>query len=212
MAITNFTEFFSKERDIYIQNKSDRLISLEFTLDGGLKVSHRLARTPDPVNLTQYIPFSAIKNSTDLRNLANRQPPAIVFMEEEDYRNYFTNKAKANKTTVDSEIARANEKHRAVVHRVDMKPEIMKTIEETRSEAEENSGEEDEVNPRILNLCLKVGADLSKDQILEARDFMEELEGVESSLKAVDYEYLLAHGYHKSVKKWAEKRLTETAK
>jgi hypothetical protein len=212
MAITNFTEFFSKERDIYVQNKSDRLISLEFTLDGGLKVSHRLARTPDPVNLTQYIPFSAIKNSTDLRNLANRQPPAIVFMEEEDYRKYFNNKAKANKTTIDSEIARANEKHRAVVHRVEAKPEVMKTLEEARSEAEENAGDEDEVNPRILNLCLKVGADLDKDQILEARDFMEELEGVESALKAVDYEYLLAHGYHKTVKKWAEKRLTEIAK
>ena len=211
-AITNFTEFFSKERDIYVQNKSDRLVSLEFNLDGVI-MSHRLARTPDPVNLTQFVPFEAVKNSRDLRNLANRNPPAIVFLEEADYREYFERKAKAHKTSLEEELAKANEKHRAVVSRTTLKPETVPTIEEKRAELESEGGEEDQITPRVLGLCLRVGADLSTEEMLGAREFVEELEAIEGSLKPADYEYVLAHGYHKTVKKWAQKRLdvaTET--
>lgn len=207
-GITNFTKFFEKERDIYVQNKSGRLISLEFTLDGGRKESCRLAKTPDPVNLTQFIPFSAIKNSTDLRNFANRNPPAIVFLEEDEYRKYFENKAKVHKTAIEEEMRRANDKHRAVIDRSALKPETPKTIEEKRAELEVEAADE-QPHPQVLGLCVKVGSDIPQDEMLGAREFLEELEAIEPELKDVDYEYLMSHGYHKTVKKWAEKRLVK---
>lgn len=210
MAVTNFTKFFEKERDIYIQNKSGRLISLEFTLDSGVVVSHRLAKTPDPCNLTQFVPFSAIKNSIDLRNFANRQPPAIVFMEEEDYLAYFENRAKAHKSSIEEEIARANEKQRAVVNRTESKVvDEHKTLDEKRMELEAKGEPEPEVNPVVQGLCLKVGKDLKPEEIMPAREMLEELESLESNLKPIDYEYVFTHGYHKSIKKWAEKRMSE---
>lgn len=204
-AITNFTEYFSKERDIYVQNKSDRLISLEFTLEGGMKASHRLARTPDPVNLTQFIPFSAVKNSMDLRSLANRKPPAIVFLDEEDYRAYFENRAKQYRTSIEDEIARSNEKHRAVVSREALKPAVSAKVEPVGDI--EADVPEDEAHPRVLGLCVDVGADLPPGEVKPAREFIEELEAIEKDLRAIDYTYLIEHGYHKSVKKWAQKRL-----
>lgn len=206
-SITNFTEFFKEERDIYIQNKSDRVVSLEFTLDGGRKESHRIARTLDPVNLTQYIPFSAIKNSSDLRNLSNRQPPAIVFLTEEQYRNYFVQKAKAHETTVDDEIARANEKHRSVVNKTAFKPMDKMTLAEAEAELKKPVAPEERLTPRVVGLCANVGADIKENEMLPARDFIEELENLEKSLTTADLEYILVNGHHKSVKKWVQKRL-----
>jgi len=206
-AITNFTEYFKEERDIYVQNKSDRLISLEFQVSGDRKESHRLARTLDPVNLTQYIPFNAIKNSTDLRNLSNRQPPAIVFLSEEEYKAYFQQKAAAHQTTIDEEISRSNEKHRSVVNRTAFKPMEKMTLAEAEKELTKPTPLEEQLTPRVVGLCSKVGADIKEAEMLPARDFIEELEAIEKTLTPADLEFILVNGYHKSVKKWAQKRL-----
>lgn len=207
VAITNFTEFFKEERDIYVQNKSDRLISLEFNVEGGGKESHRLARTLDPVNLTQYIPFGAIKNSADLRNLSNRVPPAIVFLTEDEFKAYYKSKAQANDTTLESEIARSNEKHRAVTNRTPVSPAVEQNDAEMKKSLEPVIDPEEQLTPRIVGLCNKVGADMKKEEMLPARDFIEELEQIESKLTPADLEFIIANGYHKAVKKWAQTRL-----
>jgi hypothetical protein len=206
-AITNFTEYFKEERDIYVQNKSDRLISLEFQVSGDRKESHRLARTLDPVNLTQYIPFNAIKNSTDLRNLSNRQPPAIVFLSEEEYKAYFQQKAVAHETTMEEEISRSNEKHRSVVNRTAFKPMEKMTQAEAEKELTKPTPPEEQLTPRVVGLCSKVGTDIKEAEMLPARDFIEELENLEPVLTPADLEFVLVNGYHKAVKKWAQKRI-----
>jgi hypothetical protein len=43
--------------------------------------------------------------------------------------------------------------------------------------------------------------------MLPARDFIEELEAIEKMLTHADLEFILVNGYHKSVKRWAQKRL-----
>lgn len=203
--VTNFTEYFKEERDVYVQNLTDKQISLEFDIGNGRKESCPIPRTRKPFNLTQMIPFSAIKASTDLRKLVNRTPPALKLLTEGEFQAYYESTARDNGTTVDEELYRAMELRQALVNRQKMPA----SAEAEVAPVEPELTPDDVLTPRVVGLCSQVGEDIPESERLSARDFVEELEAIETALTSADLEYLVGHGFHKSVKKWVQKRIDD---
>ena len=76
-TIVNWTEYFREEKDIFVQNIANAQISLSFETSPGHIQGFLVPHTRDPFNLTQHIPFEAIKKSADFRRMLNRRPPAL---------------------------------------------------------------------------------------------------------------------------------------
>jgi hypothetical protein len=80
---------------------------------------------------------------------------------------------------------------------------IVKSTAPTVSESEE-------INPRILNLCLQVHPSIPDQQKMSAQQMLSELDTIDG-LSMLDWEYLQSHGYYKSVRNLARKKIAEMA-
>lgn len=97
----NFTELFREEREIWIKSLVPGQVSLSFETGQGREAHVLVPYSGDPVCLTDQVPFSAIKTSTDLRKLCNprRQgngglkPAALLLMTAEQAEEHFRKKA-----------------------------------------------------------------------------------------------------------------------
>ncbi len=214
VAITNFTEYFrGDDRDVYVRNVCNNQVSLQFEISTGRTEHVLIPKTRDPFNLTQHVPFDAIKRSTDIRKLVNRRPPALELLTSEEYEKYYEGLAKRKGTSKEEEIIRALELQTSLMERrppvSDDKPKSMDDIKKERTDNDEV--DEEQPLPRIIGLCSQVGAKVEKDQKLNANEMMNELESMESELRPTDFEYIASNGYYKIVKKWANKRYSETS-
>jgi len=209
--ITNFTEYFRVERDVYVQNMSNTQVSLQFETFPGRIESVLLPKTKNPLNLTQLIPFSAIKQSVDLRKMVNRRPPVLRLLEENEYIEFYQNLAKRRGVSPEEVMDEAHQSQSDLQNKrafTNPTRKARKTIEE---EAEERKNEpmdpDEKVTARVVGLCASVGDDLDEKDRMGAREMLDELR--EMDLTTADLEYLLGHGYYKSVKKYAQKELEE---
>lgn len=213
--VTNFTKYFSgEERDVYVMNVSNTQVSMQFETSPNHFDFVLIPRTRRPFNLTQHIPFGAIKQSTDLRRLVNRRPPALQLLTAEEFEAYYDKLAVANGTSRDEEInialeLQANLMDKRAVAKEEVKP---KTIDELKNERAEDpsSAAEEQPLPRVIGLCAQVGPHLEKEEKLSAGEMMSELEAIEDELRPTDYEYIASNGFHPSIKKWANKRYGES--
>ena len=209
--ITNFTEYFKTERDVYVLNKSNTQVSLQFETFPGRIEGVLLPKAKKPINLTQLVPFSAIKGSLDIRKMVNRRPPALVLLSEAEYLAYYDKLAEKRGTS------RADEIDDAAQYQSDLQgkrtftnptPKGRTTIEEEADERKNKPLEPDEkVTARVVGLCANVGDDIDEKDRMGAREMLEELRDME--LTSADLEYLLGHGYYKSVKNFAQKEMDE---
>src|SRR5579863_975338 len=71
VPIVNWTDFFKEEKDIYVQNVANAQISLQFEVAPGHTQGFLVPHTRDPFNLTQHVPFAAVKSSADFRKMLN---------------------------------------------------------------------------------------------------------------------------------------------
>lgn len=203
-AITNFTDYFKEEKDVYVQNVGNTQISLEFKDASGNVIAVLIPKNRKPLNLTQHVAFSILKNSTDLRKMVNRRPPALLLMDESEYMEYYENLAKRNKTDVDHEIEEALEEQSGLMNKTkyeappDFKP---KTVDELIREADEVMTPDDMVTPTLVGMCQKAEKDAPNR--LKAGDFLEELSYMNEKLTSADLEYLSVHGGYATVKTWA---------
>ena len=211
--MVNFTEFFREERDIYVQNTSGGMqISITFEVAPG-RVEHvTIPPTKKPFNLTQFVPFNAIKNSTDIRRFITRHPPRLRLMTEEEYNEFFVSLAKRRGTSMDQEITQALEEQAMLMDRrvpVDATPP--KKIDELREEIESNPelAGSDQVHPRVAGICAEVGPEVEEKDRPKAGKILDDLEAIEDQLKEGDLEYLMSKGGYPTVKKWAKQRLDE---
>lgn len=215
MTVKNFTEFFKQERDIYVQNVSNCQVSVMFEVGPGHTESYLFTNSKDPVNLTQEIPFNAIKSSMDLRKMLNRQPPALRLIDEDEYKNYYSRAAKTRgfDSELDAIEDAAKRRSAAQNHLPVEPPPEMKQEEpaEEKTKIAVSSGQsEEDINPRVLNLCLQVHPKLDDTGKITAQTFLYELDQI-SDLSLLDWEYILAHGYYKTVKNLAKKKVAELA-
>lgn len=225
MGVSNYTEFFKEEKDIYVQNVANAQVSIEFNLGNGQLEGYTFPPTRDPVNLTQEIPFNVIKQSMDFRKMLARRPPALQMLSAEEYEAYFTKKAhQRGLKSVDEAIEEAAER------RMNLKDRSRKTTEATpepiHEVTEQGSGpggmpmfgekqrvtstapvsEEEVLNPKVLHYCNQVKAELEENERMPAQELLESLQSI-PNMKLDDYEYIRAHGYYRTVKKWAKNEM-----
>lgn len=238
-AVRNFTNYFKDERDVFVQNIANAQVSCEFPIDNGQVEGFLFPPSKDPVNLTQHIPFESIKKSMDFRKMLSRRPPVLILLDFDEYKTYFAKKAKslnlkdaegnpnidaAIDVSEDNRLRRANRNTRDYV--TDEKPSpIHKVVERgsgpggipmelgerQRVESFDGGVTEDEIiNPRVLHLCNQVKAEIEEDERMPAIELLESLQGI-PNLKIDDYEYIRAHAFYKTVKKWARQQSQEIA-
>lgn len=207
--ITNFTEYFKIERDVYVQNVSNTQVSLQFETFPGRIEGVLLPKSKRPLNLTQLVPFSAIKSSIDVRKMVNRRPPALVLMSEEEYLAFYDNLAKKRGSTAEDEIDVATQDQADIQGKrkfTNPTPSPRTTIEEEAEARKNDPADPDEkVTARVVGLCANVGDDVDEKDRLGAKEMLEELQ--EMDLTTADLEYVQGHGYYKSVKNFAIKEL-----
>jgi len=207
--ITNFVKYFSgEERDVYIKNTSNTQVSMQFETSPGHFEHVLIPKTRQPFNLTQHIPFVAIKQSTDLRRLVNRRPPVLQLMSEEEYNQYYESLAESRGTTLDEEINKSLEEHSELMDKrafAAKNEEKGKSIEDLKKEHLEDPEANAEMQPLpvVVGLCAQVGKGMTE---LSPEEMMTELEQAEPDLRPTDYEYIASHGYYKIIKKWANQR------
>lgn len=223
MPITNWTEYFREERDIYVQNVANAQVSLEFEIAPGIIQSHLFTHTRNPVNLTQHIPFHSIRNSVNFRKMLNRRPPVLQLLTEEEFTAYYNRKANEWKVSPEEAIDRAEEQRQGVAQHRKMETNetptpIHEVVEDGKRIGEkkivrsaEIISSDEIINPRVLHLCNQVSSLIAEKDKMRAADMLEELERVEEQLKLDDYEYLRAHGYWKTIKAWAQSRAAKFA-
>lgn len=219
MPITNWTEFFREEHDIYVQNIANAQVSIEFEVAPGVVQGFLFSHSRNPLNLTQHIPFQAIRSSVNFRKMLNRRPPVLQLLTEDEFHAFYERKAKDwQLPDVNAAIDRAEEIRQGIAqHKTTTTDEAPKPIHEVvedgkrlgekklvRPVADEIVSSDEVINPRVLHLCNQVGPEVQEKDKMRAGDMLEELERVEGQLKLDDYEYLRSHGYWKSVKKWAQ--------
>jgi hypothetical protein len=211
--VTNYTDFFRTERDIYVSNTSSCQVSVQFDISPTKSLSFLFPNTRDPINLTQEVPFEAIKSSMDFRKMLGRVPQALKLLTEEEYLAYYKHQAKANgQESIDDAIADAVERRKDIQeHKVDLSaPVPMKVTEDHDHAPLTKVAEEEEVNARILHLCLQVHPQLEEQQKMTASNFLRELDSV-GNLTLLDWEYVASHGHYKSVVNMARKKIGEFA-
>lgn len=212
-SIISFTDFFKEEKDVYIQNLSNTQVQFQCEVAAGRIKNVIIPRTRKPYNLTQRVSFNAIKESIDFRSLFDRNPPVIRIITQTEYEKYYQDLAARNSTSVEKEIAEANNLQLGIMDRkVEENSPPPKTIDDMRSSSIADDGElpiEAQIHPRIAGLCSQVSPDVDDDLKMKANEFRDELEVIEEELKPVDYEYLISHGFYKSIRNWASKKFNE---
>jgi hypothetical protein len=220
-TIINWTEFFKEEKDIYVQNIANAQISLEFIISPGQTQGFTVPQTRDPFNLTQHIPWNAIKGSADFRRMLNRRPPALLLLTEAEFQEYYAKKAaNSGKSAAQwqsemdaAETRRQGIQNRTAIENIDKpKPihEVTKqgtglfgdAAKEVRST--DVATEDEIINPRVLHFCHQVNNQIPDAEKMKAHDLLNNLQTLEGELKLDDYEYIRSHGHWKTVKTWAK--------
>ena len=80
----NFTEFFREEKEVWVLNIGGGQVSLEFDTGHGNKVGKCITMTGAPENISDEVPWDAIKNSADFRKLLKRRPKVLELMTTEE--------------------------------------------------------------------------------------------------------------------------------
>jgi hypothetical protein len=229
-SVRNFTEYFKDDRDVFVQNISNAQVSCEFPIGNNQTEGFLFPPSRDPINLTQHIPFDAIKRSLDFRKHLGRRPPVLQLLTEEEYDGYFAKSAKSRGMTdakgepdVDAAIDAAEERRMRRAGRdtrefvTDRAPDPIHTViesgsgpggvpmglgERQRVAPIETVTEDEIINPRVLHLCNQVKAEIPEEERMPAAELLQGLQDL-PSLRLDDYEYIRAHAFYKTVKKWA---------
>ena len=208
-TITSFLKYFSEEREVYVQNMSNTQISLSFG-SGETAFHTTIPRTRKPYVLTQYVPFDAIKNSFDFRKIVTRRnPPILRLIDEEEYEAYYSKLAHRNKTSIDEELAKAQDVMENLVNKRTAAPERMqREMESLLEEKIEKLESPPEIHPRVIGLCAQADKEQGFNRI-SSDDFLDELETLSADLGADDWEFISTKGVYKRVKKFASEQLDE---
>jgi len=191
-----------------------------FDLGPGRSESYLFVPNTDPVNLSQGFPFQAIKTSMDLRRMLIRVPPALKLMTEDEAKAYYERQASDNGLKDVSIAMSQAEERRAIIHSRQPLPDAPDPIKlhDVVSDGQHlgekkivrstlgSVSQEDEINPRILNLCLQVHPQVPDQEKMSAQTMIAEIAAI-PSLKLLDWEYLNSHGFYKSVRNMAKQQI-----
>ena len=207
--ITNFTKYFSEEREVFVQNMGNTQVSISFG-DGSYNIC--LPKTRKPYNITEDIPFELLKGSIDFRRIVNRNPPILRLLSEEEYLDYYDGLAERNGTSFEEEFEKAQRIKMNLQNKVQMPSEALTRDLEDKLERKKDQLEKPvEINPQVVGFCAQADK-IQGENRLSAGDFIENLESMALDLTVDDWEFVMSKGVWKTVKAFASKemdRLTE---
>lgn len=207
--ITNFTKYFSQEREVYVQNMGSTQISLSFPDGMGEHAYIIIPRTRKPFNLTQHVPYDSIKRSMDFRKIINRKPPLLRLIEEDEFIDYYEKLSERNKSSFEDELGKAQDLQNSLMNKTVLATDRMqREMEDKLEEKMEELEKPVEMHPKVIGLCAQADKEQGHQRI-SAGDFIEELEALELELKVDDYEFVTTRGVYKMVKNFAAKKLDE---
>jgi len=167
--------------------------------------------------------------------MLSRRPPALQLLTEDEFDSYFTKQAKSKglldtdgTPDVDAAIDASEEKRRRTADRnmrenvTDRETSPIHEVTESgtgpggaarfgerqRVSPSEIVAEDDVINPRVLHLCNQVKNEVPEEERMPAKDLLEEIQSI-PELKLDDLEHIRAHGFYKTVKKWAKQAMTK---
>ena len=234
MEITSYTQFFREEREIYVQNVSNAQVSVTFETGPGRMDSYLFPNRRDPINLSQQFPFAVIKGSMDFRKMLTRRPAVLVIIDEKEFNRYYERKAEADGLYTINEKGKRVPDVRAALDKIEEErnrfnaklplpdarvPEPLHDVVEDDPhfggkktvQSRTSMQVDDVINPRVLHLCNQVNTMLSDQEKMPANQLLGELKDLSGDLKIDDYEYIRAHGWYQSVKKWAKAEIARLA-
>lgn len=91
----NWFKFFQEERELWVQNISATQLSMQFELGPGLTSGVLVPVGPDPVCITNEVPFESVKKSIDFRKFLNRVPAVMKLLTAEQAMDIYADKARA---------------------------------------------------------------------------------------------------------------------
>ncbi len=203
-VLTELTKYFSEEKDVYVQNVSNGIVSLAF--GEKLEVGYSLPAGPNPICLTSQVPFKLIKESVIFRKALLRKPPFVRLLSFEEYSEFFERKAKVVEKSPEQLIEDAELKQQKFADKVmDNEPTETPPV----SSATEPETLDEVLTPRVIQLVNNLnqpseeegGIKISIPEIIEELDTLQ--------LKYEDIEYVRSMGRFRTVKKWAEGKLKE---
>jgi len=241
MDIRKINEYFDKNREVFVQNISGGVVSLSFYHPDGRIEPFSLPNDRRPICLTNWITKDLIRNSVDFRRLLMRKPPAIRLLSENEYSELIHKVAReTGKSVVDveSDIAEKITNRGGYVVpssgedlglKVEPPPSSMAAELSAKAEVAPKSDEvvpkSDEVvpkkadidvpgiadvgiNPRVLQIVANCSE--SAENRIKAQDAIAELALL--NLTDIDLNYIIGNCAYKTVRAWAQKKLSEVNK
>jgi hypothetical protein len=222
----NFTKYFDKECEIYIQNVSGVQVSLQMDVGNGRFENWLFDPSGAPVNLTQHFPFEVLKRSMDLRKMLSRRPAALKLLTEDEFKAIYSNIAKerglftsdaksASAPDIDAAIEAIDTERHAIQSHIPLPADkTTSTVDDASSHLEPATKAplmiDDIVHPRVLHLCNQVKSELPEQERMPANQLLQELKAIEMKLKQDDWEHIRANGQYPSIKKYAKAKLAAT--
>lgn len=208
-AIANFTRYFAEEREVYVQNMGSTQISLTFPVGPGDYAHVIIPRTRKPFNLTQHVPFDAIKRGMDFRKIINRRPPVLRLLDEQEFVDYYDKLAARNNTSFEEELGQAQDLQDTLMNKPRLANDrLQREMEDKLEEKKEELEKPVQINPKIVGLCAQADKEQGPARI-SAGDFLEELEAYAADLTVDDWEFITTRGVYKTVKNFAAKKMEE---
>ena len=234
MEITSYTQFFREECEIYVQNVSNAQVSVTFEVGPGRVDSYLFPNRRDPINLSQMFPFQVIKGSMDFRKMLTRRPAVLTLLSEDEFNKYYEKKAASEGLYTVNEKGKRVPDTRAAMDKVEEErnriqqklplpnaqaPEPLHDVVEDDPhfggkktvQARQQLQVDDVISPRVLHLCNQVNTMLSDQEKMPANELLSQLKDLSGELKMDDFEYIRAHGWYQSVKKWAKAEIARVA-
>ena len=210
-TIVNVHDYFSKSRSVYIQNVSNPcgILSLDFKRPNGEIIPYKVPANRDPVCITNFVPFDAIKDSASF--MAFLRPSGtsgakLQLISEDDYTAHYKKKQELFGSDSIEDVIEAAQNSAAELNTdIPVNPLDLEPTEDITSKLAAT------LSPRVVAVCQQLGPN-SVDKI-KASEAITALESIE--LSTVDTAYILneissfTDKDSKIVKKWTSARQEE---
>ena len=214
MKITNFYDFFSVPKAVYVQNISNPIgiLSLEFPKRNGQYISFKVPANRNPINLTNTVPFESIRESESLMRFLQPTPygpPKLQLLTDDEYNAFYEAQQKILDTEADTLKETAQLAAMQINTSYDMRERV---VPETATRVDfDKMAVEPQVNPKVLSTCQMLNPDTNENPTpLSAREALDIFNSL--SLTMIDYEYIIGHTYshlkkeNEVLRKWAFQR------
>lgn len=230
-SVTNWFKFFQEERELWVQNISATQLSIQFEVAPGHYAGVLVPIGPDPICITNEVPFDAVKKSLDFRKFLNRVPSVTKLLTTEQAHAYYAEKAKnLGAYLTDPATGQLVPNVAAAIGHTDLERKKLTTrppgddtvvgpdgqvrFSPPKTALElsfDNVGNqpvmmEQLIHPRVLYLCQQVSMQLQPNLRMPAGQFFREIQALRPQLNLESLQYIESNGTYQTVKKWAREQ------